>query len=161
MGSPAIRARRLLAASVLCGAAAAAAVLAVPSVSASGRPTTLHFREPTTNGSAINAAGRANRQGDYLAWDDPLKDANTGKVAGHVAGVCMLVNVKTQLYDCGPVTYILSNGTIFANGLLYGSGKAVPGPIIGGTGSYKNASGTITVTAVSPAITDHVIRLDG
>jgi hypothetical protein len=138
-----------------------AATLTLPSVSRAGHPTILHFREPTTNGSAINAAGKANRQGDYLAWDDPLKDAKTGKRVGRVAGVCMLVDVKTQVYDCGPVTYILSGGTIFADGLLLGSGKPIPGPIIGGTGRYRDARGTITVTAVSPAITDHVIRLEG
>jgi hypothetical protein len=153
--------RRLAATTiVLAAAVAATATVLVPSVSAAHRQT-LHFREPTTNGSSINATGKPNKQGDYLAWDDPLKSVTTGKVVGRVAGVCMLVDVKTQTFDCGPVTYILHGGTIFTNGLLYGNGKQVPGPILGGTGKYANASGIVRVRSLSPAITDHVLVLNG
>src|ERR1700758_4247808 len=99
--------RNRLIAAVVAALAVATTALVIPSTGTAHVKTTLHFRELTTNGSAINAAGKANRQGDYLAWDDPLKDASTHKVVGKVAGVCMLVDVKTQLYDCAPVTYIL------------------------------------------------------
>jgi hypothetical protein len=149
-----------LAAIVLAAAVTAIATVLVPAGAAAHRRT-LHFREPTTNGSSINAAGKPNKQGDYLVWDDPLKSVKTGKVVGRVAGVCMLVDVKTQTFDCSPVTYILPGGTIFSAGLLLGNGKPVPGPIVGGTGKYANASGIVTVKALSPAITDHVIQLNG
>lgn len=141
--------------------AAAAAWALFPSVGSARGTTILHFREPTTNGSSINAAGKVNRQGDYLVWDDPLKDASTGKSVGRVAGLCMLVDAKTQVYDCGPVTYILSGGTIYSEGLLYGNGKSVPGPIVGGTGKYEGVHGHVVVSAISPAITDHVLTITG
>ena len=142
-------------------AVAAAATLVAPSVFAATSPTILHFREPSVNASAINAAGKANKQGDYLAWDDPLKDATTGALAGRVAGVCTLVDVKTALYDCAPVTYTLAGGTIYAEGFVSGAGKPMTDPIVGGTGKYQNARGTLTVTAVSANITDHVLRIAG
>jgi len=118
----------------------------------------LRFREPSVNASAINAAGKPNRQGDYLAWDDPPKDATTGKTVGRVAGMCMLVDAASATYDCSPVTYMLSAGTIYATGLLSGTGKPSTDPIVGGTGAYSSIHGTLNVTAVSATITDHVPR---
>lgn len=146
---------------VLAAAIGSTAAVFASAAGASRQSQTLHFREPTVNGSSINAAGKANKQGDYLAWDDPLKSVKTGKVVGRVAGVCMLVDVKSQVFDCGPVTYILPGGTIFTDGLLLGNGKAQPGPIVGGTGKYLNAVGYVVVRALSPAITNHVIHLGG
>jgi len=153
--------RSRAAAAVAAGVVAlgTAAGLLAPSVFAASTPVTLHFREPSINASAINAAGRANKQGDYLAWDDPIKDATTGAVVGRVAGVCTLVDVASALYDCGPVTYILSGGTIYIDGLLSGTGKPMTDPILGGTGKYATVRGTATVTAVSASITDHVLNI--
>ncbi len=153
--------RRTTALAAGVAALATAATLVAPSVFAATSPTVLHFREPSVNASAINAAGKPNKQGDYLAWDDPLKDATTGAVAGRVAGMCMLVDVKTALYDCAPVTYTLAGGTIYVNGFVSGLGKPLTNPIVGGTGKYANARGTVTVTAVSANITDHVLRING
>jgi hypothetical protein len=155
------RGRRVAAVAAAVGAFAAAAALIAPSVFAASGPVTLHFREPSTNASAINAAGKPNRQGDYLAWDDAIKDATTGAVVGRVAGVCTLVDVKSSLYDCSPVTYILAGGSIYVDGLLSGTGKPELDPILGGTGKYEGARGTATVTAVSATITDHVLNLKG
>jgi hypothetical protein len=154
-------ARRTAALAAGAAALAVAATVVAPSVFAATGPVTLHFREPSTNASAINAAGKANRQGDYLAWDDPLKDATTGAAVGRVAGVCTLVDVKSALYDCAPVTYTLADGTIYADGFVSGMGKPMTDPIVGGTGKYQNVRGTLTVTAVSATITDHVLKIDG
>lgn len=155
------RTRRAACVAAAFGALAVAAAFVAPSVFAASGPVTLHFREPSTNASAINAAGKPNRQGDYLAWDDAIKDATTGAVVGRVAGVCMLVDVKSAMYDCAPVTYVLAGGTIYANGLLSGTGTPTTDPIVGGTGKYQGATGTLTVTAVSANITDHVLKITG
>ena len=74
---------------------------------------------------------------------------------------CTLVDVKSALYDCAPVTYILAGGSIYVDGLLSGTGKPIADPIVGGTGKYQGARGTATVTAVSATITDHVLNLKG
>ena len=155
------RARKAFTIAVAVGAVSGAAAMIAPTVFAAPAPITLHFREPATNASAINAAGKPNKQGDYLAWDDPLKDATTGALDGRVAGICTLVDVESQLYDCGPVTYILAGGSIYIDGLLSGQGKPMTDPIVGGTGKYEGVHGTVTVTAVSATITDHVLTIAG
>lgn len=154
--------RRLTAAVgiVLLGAAVAA-VLSGSVLAAQQGTRTLRFRESSTNGSFVDVGPSGTSQGDYLAWDDPLTYSDSNTPAGRVAGVCTLVDVTSQLYDCAPVTYILPGGTIAVEGLFSGAGTPETDPIIGGTGVYRDVRGTDTVTALDATTTDHLLKLDG
>lgn len=60
-------------------------------------------------------------------------------------------SVETALYDCR-VTYVLSGGTIVAEGVVHVARTSVAA-IVGGTGAYAGASGTLTA---SPAGVDRL-----
>ena len=139
--------------------AGAAVAYAAASSGRTTTTTTLHFHEPATNDSFVDVGGKGTTQGDYLAWDDQLRDVSSGKFVGRVAGVCTLVDLRSQLFDCSPVTYILPGGTIYVEGLFSGKGAPETDPIVGGTGSYAGAHGTATVKALSATLTDHLINL--
>jgi hypothetical protein len=146
-----------------CAVALALAGAAVAYAAGTGaraaRTTTLHFHEPATNDSFVDVGGKGTTQGDFLAWDDQLRDVVTGKFVGHVAGVCTLVDLRSQLFDCSPVTYVLPGGTIYVVGLFSGKGAPETDPIVGGTGRYEGVHGTATVKALSATLDDHVITL--
>jgi dirigent-like protein len=147
----------LIVAVVLALAGAAVAYAA----GSGGRSTTtiLHFHEPAANASFLDVGGKGTTQGDYLAWDDQLRDVASGKFVGHVAGVCTLVDLRSQLFDCSPVTYMLAGGTIYVDGLFSGKGVPETDPIVGGTGKYQGVHGTATVKPLSATLTDHVITI--
>ena len=151
--------KKLTLAVVLALALAGAAVAFASSGSTA--TTVLHFHEPATNDSFVDTGTKGTSQGDYLAWDDKIRDVATGRFVGHVAGVCTLVDLAAQLFACSPVTYILPGGTIYVDGLFSGKGVAETDPIVGGTGKYADAHGTATVRAISAALTDYVITLTG
>jgi hypothetical protein len=121
--------------------------------------TTLHFHEPASNSSFVDVGGKGTTQGDFLAWDDQLRDVDTGKFVGRVAGVCTLVDLRSQLFDCSPVTYLLPGGTIYVDGLFSGKGTPETDPIVGGTGKYDGVHGTAIVKALSATLDDHVLNL--
>ena len=137
----------------------AAVAYAAGSTVHSARATTLHFHEPATNDSFVDVGGKGTTQGDFLAWYDQLRDVDSGKFVGHVAGVCTLVDLRSQLFDCSPVTYVLPGGTIYVDGLFSGKGAPETDPIVGGTGKYAGVHGTATVKALSATLTDHVLDL--
>lgn len=152
--------RKLAAAGAGVGAIAAVCALFAPAVFAGGAQwTTLHFREPSTNSTFVDAGRKGTSQGDYLAWLDPLRNVASGKLVGKVGGVCTLVDLKSQLYDCAPVTYLFNDGsTIFVDGFFSGKGKPETDPIVGGTGRYYGVHGLDTVTLFSATVTDHVLK---
>ncbi len=158
LGTP----RRRISAVATAAVVAAVGVVVAPQVFAAGpRTTTLHFREPSTNVTFVDVGKKGSSQGDYLVWDDPLKDVKTGKVVGRVLGTCTLVDVASQTFDCGRVDYILKDGMISNGGPFSGKGKPGESPILGGTGKYANVHGTVLARQVSSTVTDHVITIEG
>jgi hypothetical protein len=144
---------------VLLALAGGAVAYAAGTGARTTRATTLHFHEQAANDSFVDVGAKGTTQGDFLAWDDQLRDVATGKFVGHVAGVCTLVDLRSQLFDCSPVTYVLPGGTIYVVGLFSGKGAPETDPIVGGTGRYEGVHGTATVKALSATLTDHVLNL--
>src|SRR5262249_14511822 len=152
--------RRIAALATVVAVAALGIVIAPAVFAAGARTTTLHFREPSTNVTFVDVGKKGSSQGDYLAWDDPLKDGSTGKGVGRVLGTCTLVDVPSQTFDCSRVDYILKDGTIANGGPFSGKGKPGESPILGGTGKYAHVRGYVLARQVSATITDHVITIE-
>jgi hypothetical protein len=130
------------------GLAAVAAIVigalaAVSGGAASQR--TIQVRELFTNATEnIDVGKKGPSQGDFMAWNDPLKNLKTGKIVGHIDGTCFLVDVQQQLYNCPGVESVFGNGSIWAEGLFSLKGAPVPpDAVIAGTGAYAGAHITL------------------
>ena len=111
---------------------------------------TLKVRELSNNVTSVDVGKKGPSQGDYLVWNDPLKDMKTGKIVGHVNGTCVLVDVAQQLYNCGSVDFAFTGGSIWSQGVLSLKGLTEPpGQITTGTGAYLNARGSTAGKTVS------------
>ena len=126
----------------------------------------VHIQEHVTNATyvpvytLVGGAGPSS-QGDYIAFDDPIFDPQTGQQVGHDTGVCTLVDVATQIYTCPDVTFILTGrGQIAAGGLADGTGKPTTGAILGGTGEFHGATGEVRLQILDGgAVDDFVFTL--
>jgi hypothetical protein len=128
-------------------ASTAAIVIGAPAAVSGGATSarTIHVRELFTNVTLnVDVGKKGASQGDFQAFNDPLKDLKTGKIIGHIDGTCFLVDVKQQLYNCPGVDTVFSEGTIWAQGLFSLKGAPVPPDIVHGTGEYENAEITIS-----------------
>ena len=151
---------------VLMVAAAILAAVAARAANASNSRM-IHIQEHVVNAtyvpvSTLVGGNGPSTQGDYIAFDDPIFDPATGNQVGHVAGVCTLVDVATQIYTCPDVMFIIEGrGQIAAGGLFDGSGNPTTGPILfhGGTGEFREAQGTVRVQALNAAVNDFVFTL--
>ena len=145
----------------------AAAILAAVAARASDdrKPRVIHIQEHVTNATyvpvytLVGGSGPSS-QGDYIAFDDPDFDPNTGQQVGHNIGVCVLVDASTQIYSCPPVTFFLAGrGQIAVGGEFDGTGNPTTGPILYGTGEFQGASGTVRVQALNGTVNDFVFTL--
>jgi hypothetical protein len=145
------------------GLAATAAVVigalaAVSGGAAAGQ--TLRVRELFTSVTTVDVGKKGPSQGDFQAWNDPLKDVKTSKIVGHVNGTCFLVDVAQQLYNCGSVDFAFSNGSVWAQGMISLKGAPEPpGQITTGTGAYLNARGSTTGKPAGANALDWTIAL--
>lgn len=141
-----------------------AVLLAVGSrASDRGNSRTIHIQEHVSNATYVPVytlvgGSGPSTQGDYIAADDPIFDPNTGQQVGHDAGICTLVDVATQIYACPDVTFIFTGrGQIAAGGLFDGTGNRTTGSILGGTGEFRGASGTVTIQALDGGTVDDFV----
>lgn len=158
--------RRIVRICVAAGAAAlCAGAIAVTTVGASAAGTSLHVVElakhvtyvPT--GQLSGSKAQANR-GDYVAFHDPLvKPGRTDRV-GHVDGVCWLTAPKAGLFYCSVNFTIAGKGQIAGTGMFDSTGKATTASITGGTGAYRDATGTVVLKALSQTKNDFVFTID-
>ncbi len=83
---------------------------------------------------------------------DPLFDAASGKEVGTFAYECFLVDVESHLYHCPGVTITLTGRgqIVFAEVIDHEvGGPPATAPIIGGTGDFLGATGTVTAKVLS------------
>jgi hypothetical protein len=146
-------------------AVAAASILAgtglVASASGQSAGRTLEFtaKAPASkDASQIDLKPRGLSAGDEFLIAQTLR-AN-GTTAGRMHVVCTIVDVSYEGQECR-VSLILRDGQLIARGAgldrnLPGVGDGSPGKgdqfaILGGTGAYAGAGGTLTVTTVGGA----------
>jgi hypothetical protein len=140
-------------------AAALAAAVAVPVLSqaqgTTAPPTTITFQETApkvviTDVSPKSKHGIAS-QGDQLVTSGALFDAARHRL-GTISGDCTAVGPAKAIFRVAllcTVTYKVAAGQIVAAGDFALSGDATL-PIVGGSGAYAGARGTVTST-VTPA----------
>jgi hypothetical protein len=141
---------------------------------AANRPQTLHVLEDPGKftfiqvGSLTGCTSSA-CQGDRMIGRSRMLDAATRKEVGAFLVDCFLVDPTETLYHCPANTITLTGRgqIVFTETLLWGSGAGedtwatwAPWPIIGGTGEFLGATGTIDSPADSTwSAGDFVITL--
>jgi hypothetical protein len=148
---PTTRARFLFA--CLATVVLALAACGGASPSASGQRKTIHLIEHPTNtnsvsvGSLTQCTDPTSCRGDYLLGDNPVFDAATNKQVGTTTFECFFFDPGKLLMHCPGVTITLADrGQIVYNGIvdLGGQVRLANGTIIGGTGEFLGATGTVT-----------------
>ena len=115
-------------------------------------PQTIHVLDPGGNDTDVSVGKltgctATTCQGDYSIGDDPLFDAVTSKQVGTILFECFVVDAASGQYHCPGITIDLTGrGQIVytANVYIGGAWQPEPWPIIGGTGEFLGATGTVT-----------------
>ena len=131
---------------------------------AANQPQTIHVLEEPgefTFGHVGSLTGcrAGDCQGDTMIGRSRVLDAATRKAVGSFLVDCFLVDPGQKLYHCPANTIALTGRgqIVFAETLLWGGGGAgqdtwatwAPWPIIGGTGEFLGATGTVDSPADS------------
>ena len=100
----------------------------------------------------------ANRQGDLLAFTNPLVDAG-GASIGKLAMSCVTTtgarDFRNSILSCSGVI-ALRDGTLTVQAQLAMSAPVVTGAVTGGTGAYANARGVFVSEPVSGGAQDTI-----
>jgi hypothetical protein len=129
----------------------------------------LHVQEHIANAmyvpvQALLGSKQSSNQGDYETFDDPLFGVGAAaKQVGHIMGTCWLEDVTAgsanDTYFC-TVDLFLGDSQLSGVGPFDVNGTPTTAPITGGTGSFADARGQITVRGISQTVNDFVIDID-
>ena len=162
-----IRARSRFLVACLAMVALALAACSSASPSANGQTKTIHLVEHPTNtnsvsvGSLTGCTNATSCRGDYLLGQNPMFDPAANKQVGTITFECFFFDEGDLMIHCPGVTISLDNrGQIVSNTIVDLAGEARPenGTIIGGTGEFLGASGTVTSRKVG-STSDFVITI--
>ena len=104
--------------------------------------------------SAQDRSPEGETAGDTLQFRDRLSVGR--RTVGRDAGVCTRVSPNEQICT---VTLVLDRGRIVALGLARDGNRTYTIPIVGGTGDYETASGTLRVSDATKAVAHYEVRL--
>jgi hypothetical protein len=159
-----MRARRVLVLAVLAlctalGATGVAAQDATPqaapaspqAVPMTGAPTTLTLVEHALHITNIDLGASGPSVGDMIVWGpDPLYDAaNSTDTGATTQGTCVVFDATTADCLANEVIVFADGSTLQIQGIQAGSTVTSTRVIIGGSGKYRGASGTVTVSPTS------------
>jgi hypothetical protein len=128
-----------------------------------GTTTTLHVQELSKRstyvpiGSLVGASGQSAHQGDYIAVHDPLVKPGTKTTVGSISVSCVLTQKRAQIFYCSADYFIAGKGHVMVDALYNAKGKTTHGAIVGGTGAYEHASGTVQVKVLNQNRNDFVL----
>lgn len=108
----------------------------------SAEPIRLRVYEDASNTQFLDLRGNGEGIGDMYLWNqNPLLDVETGEEIGYSNGFCINTIVLPELYaaEC-EFTLTLPDGSLRIAGTSYNDGILT---IVGGTGEYYNAAGTL------------------
>jgi len=120
--------------------------IAIPTVAAtqshaSGQTMTVVERAETD--AVIDLGDPGDTLGDLLAFGNPIFDAANAHEIGRDEGQCTRTNPGVA-WECSWTT-ILAKGSLTVQGPFYDDGRDSVLAITGGTGSYQNARGQMTL----------------
>lgn len=107
----------------------------------------------------VDLGSKGRSVGDIYVFDGPMLDPDTQEIAGHVYGTQTALSTESDVgvvqamitYEIGDGSQILVGGTAEypadAGGLV--EGEQYVRPILGGTGDYAGAGGTMTTVRQS------------
>jgi allene oxide cyclase len=134
-----------LAALTMLAVVAVSSALATPAHHGKGRGLTIHVIEHATSDTLVdNAPTDEDSVGDTLGFGNAVYDASDTTIAGTSAGQCVRT-VPGVSWECMWTTS-LENGQITVEGPFLDAGDSTLA-ITGGTGAYRNASGTMDLHA--------------
>ncbi len=127
----------------------------------SGTTKTIHVIQPRsavfTN---VDVGPTGDSPGDYVVVTSPLLSPATHQRVGSGAVVCTLLKVTpTFPAQCVGTAHFAAGDITFQGLFVTVTGKANVLAITGGTGAYRTAHGTVTVTILKSGATDVVFRL--
>jgi hypothetical protein len=135
------------------------AILATSAIAAAAASAqTIHVVERATTDAVTNGS-KKDKPGNVLTWHNRIYDAANKHQVGRDAGYCIRI-VVGKSWECSWTTYFES-GLISVQGPFSDSGGTVLA-IIGGTGAYAKASGTMSLKYRNKKGTafDFIFRLD-
>ena len=135
------KARVLLAAASV---AAVALVISLVTVSTAATVSKITVIEHAVTDTVVDTDGDgADSTGDLLTFYNELFDADNEEVVGSDQGDCTRIEVGVS-WECRWTSF-LEGGSIMVEGPYYDGGPSTVA-ITGGTGAYKDASGTAKIT---------------
>jgi len=105
-------------------------------------PIRLNLIEDLSGTQFLDLKDNGEGPGDMYLWNqNPLIDAQTGEGVGTSSGMCIntVVDIDRYAAEC-TWTFVLDDGVIYAAGTSDSDGELL---IIGGTGAYADASGSM------------------
>jgi hypothetical protein len=135
--------------------------------SSADQPSTIHVIEHPEDVSYVRAGcGAARCLGDYYVGHSSMSDATTGETVGTFVFECFVVDDVSGLFHCPTSTLDLTGRgqIVYTESVYIGNedppAPAGPWPIIGGTGEFLGASGTVASPEDSTASSgDFVITI--
>lgn len=142
-----MKTRPILAATVAAGAVAVA-VPALSGAQTTGRDITVHEKATAVRfvKQSKKTKGEALATGDRVLTRQTMK-GNDGKRLGTLYTDCTNVGAKAKVFKATLqclTTYKFGNGEVIGAGVVTLSAPGASAPIVGGSGAYAGASGTIT-----------------
>ncbi len=107
--------------------------------------TTIQLAEKEVSSTNIDNPPDKFSQGDEFVFESKLTDPATGNSAGKDGGYCVIIHAarKGGSAQCS-VTLFLSGGTIAVDGGVRFA-KTFSLPVVGGTGTYEGARGSVLI----------------
>jgi hypothetical protein len=150
---------RNLAIAVAMGLLVVAAAAGTVPAGAGGGPTVISVVERATTDEVIDVGAAGDSAGDLLTFANKLYDeTNTSKI-GRDEGSCIRISPARGIWHCGFTSW-LGGGSVTVEGAFYDTRES-NFAIIGGTGSFRNASGVMHLGFRNdPAEFDFIFSID-
>jgi allene oxide cyclase len=138
-----MKSSRMIGAGVIAVAAlglAAASVAAGPDIVS---PVQIQVIEHAVSDTVTDTGPAGDSPGDLLTFHNPIFDASDTTRVGSDQGDCIRISPKAGTWECRWVTW-LAGGSITVEGPFFDTHDSVLA-VTGGTGSYRNARGSMTL----------------
>jgi allene oxide cyclase len=144
-GKPRRRTFALVATAALTAGAIAAAPSSATPRRALAAGTTVHVIEHAITDTENPGVGGKDVKGNVLTFNNPVFNVANTKQVGHDEGFCIRVAPAQGIWECLWTTF-LKAGQITVQGPYYDTRNSVLS-ITGGTGTYRNSRGEMTLLA--------------